>query len=277
VSESSWLQNEWKIPRRGEVVRDPDGVLGRVLRSEGTFTKRFIWVLNIDGEEMYAREPAEMFQRVDIDTERKFQLERYSKIGYREGALCSFNKKPNVPLEILQMEWNPVRYKMTFCLRNLREFESEVLKTEEEELIPLFDENFPSLEGIFSAHESGLKYRIELGLSKPSRDGWGNNGSAWEFSTEEDAIAEMECWKSRLKIRRVASVLGADWKVVLPCWTIEAVKREDIVFTRVVEVKSFNGSPGYFKSALHAALAMKMLPGEEWLKALFSSQDHLRF
>lgn len=277
MSETNWLQHEWRIPRKGEVVKDPDGNLGRVLRSEGTFTRRILWVLDVNGEEMYAGEPAEMFQLVDLPTENKFQIDRYNAAGYKIGALCSFKKKPNTPLEILQMDWNPVRYKMTFCLKNLREFDSQVLKTEDEELIPLFDQNFPPVEGIFSTQDSGLRYRIELNLSEPARLGWGNNGSAWEFFSREDAIAEMECWKSRLKIRRIASVLGADWEIQFPCWTVEAKKQEGEIFTRVVEIYSFNGSPGYFKSALHAALGMKMLSKEEWLSSLFSSQDHLKF
>jgi hypothetical protein len=43
----------------------------------------------------------------------------------------------------------------------------------------------------------------------------------------------------------------------------------------VREVKSLNGSPGYFKTALHAALATKMLDPSDWVKALSSSQDNL--
>lgn len=277
VSETKWLQHEWRIPRKGEVVKDPDGNLGRVLRSEGTFTRRILWVLDVNGEEMYAGEPAEMFQLVDIHTESKFQIDRYNVQGYRIGAVCGFKKKSNTPLEIVQMDWNSVRYKMTFCLRNLREFDSQILKTENENLIPIFNENFPPIEGIFSTQDSGLKYRIEVGLSEPIRNGWTNSGSPWEFFTKEDAIAEMECWKSRLKIRRIASVLGADWKILFPCWTVEAKKIEGEIFTRVVMIDSFNGSPGYFKSALHAALALKMLTKEDWLNSLFSSQDHLRF
>ena len=46
---SGWREKEWKLPRKGEVVKDPDGNLGWVLRSEGTLTKRILWIENVKG------------------------------------------------------------------------------------------------------------------------------------------------------------------------------------------------------------------------------------
>jgi hypothetical protein len=274
---SEWREQEWRIPRKGEVVRDSDGNLGRVLRSEGTLLKRKLWIADEKGTEIYSEEDAENFQLVDAPTTHDFQLRRYELMGYRVGRICSYKGNTNIPLEILQLDWNPVRYKMTVCLKDCREFRSEIMKTEERTLIIPFGEDFPPVETIFSATDSGLKYRVEVNLVEKDREGWAGVGSPWEFFTSEDALNEVENWKARLMIRRVASVLNSEWKIQFPCWTIDAIHDNGEFLTRVKEVNSLNGSPGYFRTALHAALATTMIKPEIWSRALCSSQDYLNF
>ena len=104
-----------------------------------------------------------------------------------------------------------------------------------------------------------------------------NSGSPWEFSNKEDALQEVEIWKSRLRIRRIASVINADWKIQFPAWTIESIKKDNKILTRVKQVDSFNGSPCYFKTALLAANAINLVPEIDWYNSLILSQDHLNF
>jgi hypothetical protein len=274
---SEWREPEWRIPRRGEVVRDFDGNLGRVLRSEGTLQKRVLWIQDEKGTEIHSGVESEAFQLVDSQTASDFQHRRYDLMGYRVGALCNYKGNLNIPLEILQMDWNPVRYKMTICMRDRRSFKSEIMKTEERSLIVPFSMDFPPVETIFSSQDSGLKYRLEVNLVEKNNEGWAGTGSPWEFFRIEDALEEVENWKARLMIRRVASVLNADWKIQFPCWTVDAILEDGVILTRVREVETLNGSPGYFRSATHAALAVQMVKEKTWLKALSSSLDSLNF
>lgn len=272
---SDWREPEWRMPRRGDVVKDPEGVLGRVLKSEGTLQKRRLWVENVEGTEIYSNEEAENFQLTGQETTNDFHRRRFERMGYILGALCCFKGNPNVPLEILQMDWNGLRSRMTICLRDLRHFESEIMKTEDENLIPLFETNYPPLENIFSDYDSGLKYRLEVNLVEVAHKGWTHCGSPWEFFEMKDALSEVEAWKNRLKVRRVASVLAGEWKIKFPAWTIETISRDGKILSRAVEVKAFNGSPGYFETALHASLAVKILGSGIWHSALSSSHDGL--
>ena len=173
------------------------------------------------------------------------------------------------------MEWENLRGKIVVCMKSLREFEGEVMRTSDLTLISVLDENFPPIESIFSSHDSGLKYRLDVNLIEKATPSWTNCGSPWEFQSQEDAIKEVEAWKSRLKIRRVASVLNADWIPHCPCWTIDATRIGEKVFTRVKPAETFEGSPGYFKTSYHAAIALTMIAPIDWERALFSSHDTL--
>ena len=100
---SEWREPEWRIPRKGEVVKDPDGNLGRVFRTEGTLQKRFLWIKDEKDTEIYSGEPAELFKITDSSTASNFQLRRYRLKGYSPGALCSYKGNMKIPLEILEM------------------------------------------------------------------------------------------------------------------------------------------------------------------------------
>jgi len=269
-----WQEKSWKIPRRGEVVRDPDGFLGLVIRSEGTLKQRNLWVTDIKGEEMASGEDATLFTLVSLEEAEEFHHKRLDFLGYRPGNICLFKKDTDAPLEIIAMKWNFIRYRMTFYLKDLKSFSEDPLVTENISNLSIPKWDFPPIETIFHTSDSGLKYRIEVKLlEKLNPLGWTNTGSPWEFKVEEDAINEINNWKARLKIRRISSVINGDWKIDLPSWTIEATRFNDRVLTRVKRVESFNGSPGYFRTGYHAAHAMKFLSPEEWLSALSFSQD----
>lgn len=274
---SDWKEPEWRIARKGEVVTDTEGNLGRVTKTEGTLTKRRLWIENVHGTEIYTGEDAEHFQTVSLETTNAFQTERFNLMGYQIGSLCCFRGDMNVPLEILQMDWSNLRYSMTFCLRDLREFNSPIMKTDEFTKIPLINLNLPDINSIISTEDSGLGFRINLTLSETGRTGWTVGGSVWEFNKKEDALQEVEAWKARLKIRRIASVINGDWKIEFPAWKIDLIENESGTFTKVSQVDSFNGSPAYFKTALHAAHAIKLTTHQDWKLAFCASHDYLNF
>jgi hypothetical protein len=268
---SSWVEKEWRVPRKSEVVRDIDGNLGWVFKTEGPLNSKKIWVWNENDVEIYTAEDSQNFEIADHDTSAAFQKRRYNNKGYRIGALCCYKGNANIPLQILQMDWNPVRYKMTVCLKDLRKFDSEIMKTEDDELIVPYHENFPPIESILSNYDTGLKWRLEINLIEKDSPSWTNCGSVWEFFHQEDAMRELSIWKSRMLIRRVASVLNADWKISFPCWTVEYLNDK----LRVVQVDNYTGAPGYFSNATKAAMALNMIPLEEWRASNDATQDSI--
>lgn len=271
---SKWREKEWRIPRKGEVVKDAYGNLGIVTKSQGTFTKRNLYVSNVNGTEIYTNEPAESFFVVELDVAKKFHIERLSLKGFKEGALCTLVGK-DIPLEIIHIEWNPVRAIPILWLKDLRKFEDNIFKTDNETILSIFDLNFPPIEAIFSSYDSGLKWRLEVNLIEVDRPGWTNVGSPWEFKQKQDALNEVENWKSRLKVRRVSSVINSNWKISFPCWTVDSFFNEQKFLLRVKKIESSIGFPCYFPTALHAATALKMIPKEDWQKVFISSQDPL--
>lgn len=264
-----WKLKEWRIPKRGEVVKDPDGILGFVVRSEGTFVKRKVWIENIHGTLIHSGEEAECFELIDYGLAIEFHKERYRLKGFSIGVICNYKNDQNLPLEIIQMTWNQLRFNMTFVLKDLKT--GETFKTEDETLLTIFENDFLKKENIFKDTESGLKYKLTVNLHETSNTGWTNCGSPWEFNDKDSAILEVNNWKSRLKIRRVASALNLDWKISFPCWTI--VIQDDTL--KIVTIDSMNGAPGYFKTATLAALAIKMLEIDDLKNALSSGQDFL--
>lgn len=269
---SKWREKEWRIPRKGEVVKDTEGTLGIVTRTEGTLVKRNLWVSNVSGTEMYTDSPAELFNLADLHTSKQFHIDRLKLKGFHEGCICQFKDKDDIPLELIHIEWNSLYVTPCLWLKDLRSFEESIFKTEDENTLSPFDSSFPPLETILSNIDSGLKYRIDLKLIEVQKPGWSSCGSIWEFKEQESAINEIECWKSRLKIRRVASVINANWSIKFPCWSIDI--SQDLNF-RVKKIESFNGSCAYFPSALHAAIALKNVPKSDWEKSFYTSQDSL--
>lgn len=272
---SEWREKEWRIPRKGEVVRDHDGNLGIVTGSLGTLTKRKLWVSNVNDTEIHTEEDAELFNVVGLDVAKNFHIQRLDKKGFREGSLCMFKNSTEIPLEVIHIEWNAARAIPILWLQDLRSYDDNILKTDNIESLSPFDLNFPPIDAIFSLEDSGLKWRLEINLVEVERPGWAGSGSPWEFSSKESALEEVENWKARLKIRRVSSVINSSWKIKFPCWTIEILEKDDKILSKVKLIDSYSGFPAYFSTALHAATALKLLPLETWKRAFISSQDPL--
>lgn len=271
----SWAQKEWRAPRVGEVVSDPDGNIGRVFNVHGELTDKYIWVEDVHGKEIYSGEAASLFTLCETPDIEKFQFLRYSLKGFEIGTICAFKGDLDVPLEIISMKWMNFRDLMAFTLKDLRNPSAEPMVTVNESILTPFNQDIPPLENLFTDETSGLKWRLEINLVEKESPGWSSAGSVWEFLRKEDALAEVERWKSRLKARRIASAMSMDWKVKFPCWVVEVVVIDEQLVTKPLKISNFFGYPSYFKSASHAAYAMKLLPPEEWLRALGYTQDDI--
>jgi hypothetical protein len=267
---SNWREREWRMPRKGDVVKDHEGNLGAVVKTTGSLTKRTVCVINYDETEVWTDEPAELFFPLDSEEAKQFHIERLKRKGLDIGSLCSFEDDVDVPLQIVHIEWSALRDVPLFWLRDLRKYEDNILKTPKENLIKPFSLNIPPVDVIFSTNESGLKYRLNINLIEKSVNGWAGSGSPWEFSTKEKAYKEVDIWKSRLRIRRFASVINANWELNFPCWTIVSNGKQ----FKLVPVSSYIGSPAYFPSALHAATCLISIP-QDWESALSITYDPL--
>jgi hypothetical protein len=261
---SEWQEPVWRIPRKEEIVKNNESILGRVTRSEGTIQKRNLWIEDINGLEIHSGEPAELFETVDGKTTIDFQIERHKLKGYFVGAICSYKGNTDIPLEILSVNWNLLRNRLMVSLRDFRKFEGDPMVTDNVDILKVFSPNYPDIENLMSDNNTGLKYRIDVSLIEKNNTGWTNCGSPWEFLEKKDALHEIEVWKARLKIRRVASVFNTGWDLKFPCWGIELKEENDKLLSRVNRIEASTGAPGYFKTALDAALAVQLIPVITW-------------
>ena len=266
-----WLERDWRTLRLNDVVIDEDGVKGHVTHVEGEIGNKLVTVQNLEGSEIHTLQGEKNFLVVEIPEAKEYFTERFSRLGFKKGAICQFQSNDSMPLEVLDFEWSTFDYKPRIYLKSLIHYTSEPLVTRKYQQLKIFDLEYPSIENIFSTLDSGLKWRLEVNLIEKERELWCNVGSPWEFMKKEDALAEVEAWKERLKIRRVASVLNAGWIPSMPAWVVDTDGKN----CKVKKVVEFSGYAGYFRSAMHAALAMKILPLESWKKALFVSQDYI--
>ena len=263
---SKWDTNEIiRTPRVTDIVIDENGAQGIITKVDGNLSDRLYQIQDINGTIVYENYELKNIHLVDLETSLNFHYNRYINKGYVPGGLCIFKGNSNFPLRIIKMYWATGRNAMSIVLKSTREFQPELMYYEDYDngnLVPLY--NDIKRETIFCDYDSGTKWRLNVSLIETNKSGWTNTGSPWEFNNKESALLEVEAWKARLKIRRVASFLALDWKIKFPCWSIEAIKIQNNIFARVVEIKSFNGAPGYFKSAESAAIALSIITPQEW-------------
>jgi len=166
---SSWREKEWKPLRKGEVVRDHDGNIGYVTEINGSLDQKTVCISNVNETEIHRDEPMSDFYSVEEIVASEFHTQRYALKGFYIGSLCSYKGDREIPLEIVYMSWNNFREKMLFCVKDRRKFNSDVMKTDRQELLIPFDENYPSLEEMFSTTDSGTKWRFHKSPYRSSR------------------------------------------------------------------------------------------------------------
>jgi hypothetical protein len=269
-----WREKDWRIPLKGELVKDKDGIVGIVTRTIGTVSKRHVWVNDIHDNEIHDGAPSEHFEILDVTELKKFQLQRLeNKHNISVGTICYLYNDVNLPFKIILLEWNDLYQRPFIWLDNQKEFDQSIIKIDNIDHITPFDLNIPPIEQFFSNENSKLNWRLDINLIESTlNDGWGVNGNEWRFSSKDSAMKEFNNWSARLKIRRICSVIAGDWKPQFPCWTIEMNTDQQF---RVCEVKSFSGFPAYFKTATHAAYALSHIPNGLWLNAYDTSIDSL--
>ena len=271
----AWEQKEWRVSHRNDIVKDPDGNIGIVTSIGGTILERTVCVSDVKGTEIYTNERSEMFDVVSLEQQKTFNIQRLEFLGYKIGTICLYQGDTSFPLLFIHIEWDSFHNKPVMCFKDLRKYNDNLLKTSDTSKVIPFDIGIPPLETIFSTSESGLPWRLQINLVETNRTGWANSGSVWEFYKKEDALAEVESWKAKLQIRRVASIINGDWKQTFPCWTIELTDIDNESFYRVKLVEGATGAPAYFQSAAHAAQAICILQIVVWKKTLYTSYDSM--
>lgn len=268
-----WLEPERRIARKGDVLIDSQGLLIRVMKTDGSLSKRWVWAENVNGTEVYSNEPEENFTHASPEITNSFYKEYFAIRGYSVGTICTYKKDDNIPLEIVQVDWSKFRQKVIICSKDLRQFNSEILKTEEMELLVPSPLAMPNIETILNKSDSSLKWRINLSVTETENNGWTVTGGIFDFQEKDDAYKEIEIWKSRLLIRRVASVINGSWTPSFPSWFVESSYVDGEFRTRVAKTVTFNGAPAYFPTALHAAHAAKIVTINDWRNSIGFTSD----
>jgi len=119
-----------------------------------------------------------------------------------------------------------------------------------------------------SSSQNSHEIKITLEEKPISENAWTVSGSAISFSSRDLAEMEIESWESRLKIRRVASVLSRSEKV-----KPSIVTSTEDGFLYVTDFKERSGQPAVFNSRVDAAVALITLGERTWMSALNTYLD----
>ena len=270
---SHWQLQEWRAPRTKEIVQSTlDGALYIVTKVSGLLNSKQIWADDVDSNPRILGEPAENFTVVDKDTSISFLTSMYEKRGVMVGGIVYPIDHPNSPLLIEKMTWTYNSLDIVLSVRNLKSFDSKI-DCKVGAIAPF---KIPAKEIFFSKNlDSILKYRINLEIiEKLTVDNiaWNVNGSFLEFSTEELARREIKAWASRMKIRRISSVLKGS--SISQNWIVEGSYIDDVFVTRIAEKGNLTGNWS-FATPLDAATAIALIDNEEWECALATTTDNL--
>lgn len=272
--ERSWKVPEWRVPRRGEVVKDINGSLGFVTDCTNDLRTRKLWISNSAGLEIYTDVKATDFSVASEDDSRIFHSARLESLGFKENRI--YYVKESQPLILEKIEWH--NGKMIFLLRDVTKLEDNLLKTENHSILKRFDLEFPEeISAFFSDEDSALGFKVRLELIEKDASGWTNSGSPLAFSTLEIAKKEILSWVDRLKIRRIASIINAEWTPDFRTahFYVKPDVKNGICSCYISSTSEIIGEPAYFRSALHAAFAMTLLDPIVWCNANSYTQDKL--
>lgn len=280
MEHKKWVLPEWRNPRKGDVVRDLEGSLCLVVKSQGDLRRRKVWAVNESGVEVYTDADPEGFTFCTVEETRDFNLNFFRSKNLSEGKVCSVKGYENVPMFIEKLEWVPHYLKMRFWLKDLRKPFHDPLKTENYELLEPFELEMPeNFSQMLSENDSSLGCRINVNLAEIEGSGWTVSGSPLSFKDRETAEREVKQWFDRLRVRRLASVINADWKPKFDNknvnFYVRVTERDNVIFTYVDSTTEIVGVPAYFKSALHAGLASTYLPPEIWYSASNFTSDSI--
>jgi hypothetical protein len=270
-----WTLREWRNPRKNDVVIDSLGQLGFVISTKSipNSIERNLWVENVDGEIVWENVSPKEFQLASHDQTRKFYLAYKERKGWKRGKVyCVANR--DHPLLLVDMEYDLVNQEMVYVFKDLTSSEEKFLKTMKEELIEKIEgDSQEAAEAAFLEDESSsLRYAIDVNIIDRGESfhkvGWSVSGGALKFGEIELAMAEIQRWVSRMKIRRVASVLS---KTSNSSYAEVSITESGNLFVR--DFSGDSGQPAVFNSKISAGIAIATIPIETWRNALSNDID----
>jgi hypothetical protein len=261
-----WTIREDRIPRRKDVVIDPEGNLGIVVKTSGDFSGRSLYVEDVKGQEVYSGEDSSHFRIANVDQTKKFYLSYKNNLGWIKNRIYTIREK-DYPLQLVEMDYDLVKQEMFYVFRDLNVPEQKFLKTLNESLVEKIPEWYYETAAIFSSEDLNSSFacsiKIEIEETESNVEGWTVTGSELYFSSKILAEMEIKKWRDRLKIRRFASVFSMTEK-----------RKEAIVslgedgFLFVSEFTNRNGQPAVFNSRVDAAVAMITIGEHAWVNVL---------
>ena len=261
-----WSIREERLPRKNDVVIDTDSVIGVVVRTEGEFGHKRVWVEDRTGEEIHSGSHSKLFRIANRDTTVNFYSEYKINKGWTKGTVFNI-KGRDYPLMLSHMEYSMMKQTMLYVFRDLNVPELKYFQTFNEDLIEIAPQWMMDAvsSGFLHDRDSILSNEIKILLEEKEvpDNAWNIAGNELLFPDRDTAEAEILKWKNRLKIRRAASVLS------------KAPKTKDAViaigedgFLYVTDFLQNIGQPGVFNSRLAAAVALSILGDYTVMSAL---------
>lgn len=269
-----WTIKEWRNPRKNDVVIDPMGEFGLVVRSKGDHIVRNLWIENLDGDITWEDVPPKDFSLCTQKQTREFYLKYKEKKGWHRGTVYTAAGK-DYPLLLIDMEYDLMNQEMVYVFRDLCSPEKKFFKTLKESLLSFIPGDFQAASSVAFLEDSSssLRYRIDLQLIDRGEEfhtnGWSVSGSSLSIAEQEQAQEEIDRWLGRMKIRRVASVLS---KMPLATPAEVALSEQGELFVR--EATGNCGQPAVFNSKVAAGIALSTLSHDTWKKVLLSDVDN---
>lgn len=266
-----WTIREERIPRKKDVVIDVDFNLGVVIKSEGDFGGRLIYVEDINGEEVYSRVPASEFKIANREQTVSFYEEYKKRTGWVKGKIYTVKGK-DYPLILVDLAYDLMKQEMMYVFRDLNVPKIKYIKTFDNSLVEKIPEWYSDcIKNAFQEDSTSIlcnEVIVSIKENDPGVDTWSVSGKSFNFSSKNHALIEIEKWMDRMKIRRIASVLSLAEKTSP---VTVSVSDEDYLF--ITDLKFRSGQPAKFNSRIAAGVAIAALGDKVWFSALSNEID----
>jgi hypothetical protein len=261
-----WTLREERIPRRKDVVFDSAGNLCIVTKTEGEFSKRYIYAEDISGEEIYAREISSSFRIATVEQTKNFYLSYKKNLGWIKKRIYTVAGK-DYPLQLVDMDYDLIKQEMFYVFKDLNVPEQKFLRTLNESLVEKLPDWQHESAQIFNRTEpdSAFTHLINVQIEEisPEQNGWNVSGSEMSFTHRDLAEMEVRSWRSRLLAKRFAAVFSMSEK---KCDAVVSMGEDGFLYVK--EISDRIGQPAIFNSRVEAALAIVSLGEAVWADIL---------
>jgi len=134
-----WTLRGDRSPRKKDVVVDINSILGIVMKTEGEFGKKKLWVNDINNKEIHSGVPTNDFKICNRDQTSDFFLEYKTNIGWIKDKIYTIKGK-DYPLLLVDLKYDLVKQDMLYVFKDLTAPVVKYVKTHSESLV----ENIPS-------------------------------------------------------------------------------------------------------------------------------------